>query len=153
MKRTGMTADLPRRMCGTRTTSGLVIGADLHQVAAARRWAANATRATPRLSRPVALVTSELVTNALVHTASGLPGGTVRVELEHKPLHLVLSVTDDGPRPGQDPTYPAVPDLDPARPGGNGLRLVDATALYWEWDGCAGGPTTVSAFFERAAFP
>ncbi|WP_231640767.1 ATP-binding protein [Nocardiopsis sp. NRRL B-16309] len=137
-------------MCGTPTKSGLVLGSDLRQVGAARRWAAGATRSVPSLSRPVALVTSELVTNALVHSASGLPGGTVRVELEHKPLHLVLSVTDNGPRPDQPLTFPTIPRLDPTRPGGNGLRLVEDAALYWEWDGCAGGPTTVLAFFERA---
>ncbi|MFV2198615.1 ATP-binding protein [Nocardiopsis sp. LOL_012] len=139
---------LPRRLRGTPATSGLLLGPDLAHVAIARRWAAQATRSRPGLAEPVALVVSELTTNAMRHSASGLPGGTVRVEID-RTGHLELRVTDDGPLPGADATPPAIPALDPFRPDGNGLRLVEAVCAYWDWTQAPGGETTVRAVFSR----
>ncbi len=139
---------LPRRLCGTDTKSGILLGPDLGHVKIARRWAAQATRSRPSLAQPVSVAVSELVTNALRHTASGLPGGTIRVEIERTPLHLELRVTDNGPKPGLAATLPAVPELEPLRPGGNGLRLVEALCSYWEWKQHSCGAITVRAVFS-----
>ncbi|WP_236574570.1 ATP-binding protein [Nocardiopsis sp. FR26] len=135
-------------MCGTDTRAGILLGPDPRHVRAARRWAAQATRSQPSLAEPVSVVVSELVTNALKHTASGLPGGTVRVEIERTRLYLVVSVTDQGPRPGTRPTYPTIPRLVPDQPGGNGLRLVEGLCAYWDWEQTGAG-VTVTARFER----
>lgn len=70
-----------------------------------------------------ALLVSELVTNAVLHTG----GDDLQVDL----------VTADGGRMrcaviDRDPTHmPAVQSCDAARIGGQGLRIVDATARRW----------------------
>ncbi|MFV2195356.1 ATP-binding protein [Nocardiopsis sp. LOL_012] len=139
---------LPRRLCGTATRSGIVLGPDLHHIREARRWAVRATRARANVSEAVGLAVSELVTNALTHTASGLPGGQVLVEL-HRAARLELRVTDDGPRPGLPPTLPAVPEANPLRPGGLGLRLLEGVCAYWDWTRAADRRVTVRAVFRR----
>ncbi|MFV2196190.1 ATP-binding protein [Nocardiopsis sp. LOL_012] len=139
---------LLRRLPGTPTRSGLLLGPDLGHIAIARRWAAQATRSRPGMAEPLVLAVSELATNALRHTASGLPGGTVRVEID-RTGHLELRVTDDGPRPGTAATRPTVPAPDPLRPGGLGLRLVEAVCAHWDWESNPEGRTTVRAVFPR----
>jgi len=139
---------LPRRLCGTDTRSGILIGPDRAHVRVARQWASQATRSRTGLAEPVAVVVSELATNALMHTASGLANGTVRIELERTPRHLELRVTDGGPRPGLVGTLPAIPDPAPLRVGGNGLRLVEAMCSYWDWSQGTGGAITVRAVFH-----
>ncbi|WP_028649056.1 ATP-binding protein [Nocardiopsis sp. CNT312] len=148
MQCTSPPSALPRRLRGTPTTSGLLLGPDLSHIAIARRWAAQATRTRPGLAEPLALAVSELTTNAMRHTASGLPGGTVRVEID-RTGHLELRVTDDGPRPDTATTPPAIPALDPFRVGGNGLRLVEAVCAYWDWTRNPDGGTAVRALFPR----
>jgi hypothetical protein len=139
--------NLPRLLIGTPNMDGILIGPVLEHIQQARAWAI--ARVDEGLADAVALVTSELVTNALKHTASGLPGGTTCVEIERTDRHLVLSVRDNGPRPGERPTAPTSPSLNPLVPGGNGLRLVTHMALYWDWTGVLGGPLTVRARFAR----
>lgn len=66
-----------------------------------------------------ALVVTEAVTNALLHTRSGLPGGTITVSI--CPLdngHIRIGVTDQG-----DTDAPAP---NPHRDGGRGLHLIHA---------------------------
>ncbi|WP_150254462.1 ATP-binding protein [Nocardiopsis deserti] len=138
---------LPRRLCGTATKSGILLGPELGHVRIARRWAAQATRSRPSLAEPVGIAVSEMTTNALRHSASGLPGGSVRVEIERTPRHLELRVTDNGPRPGEEPSFPAVPSPEPLRPSGNGLRLVEALCSYWDWKQHSCGAITVRAVF------
>lgn len=77
----------------------------------------------------VALVlTSELVTNAVVHARTPLD---VRVEVE--PDGMRVAVTDQSPRlPGRRTYTPD--DL-----GGRGLHLVEAMATAWGADPCPGG--------------
>ncbi|MFD3688805.1 ATP-binding protein [Nocardiopsis sp. NPDC058631] len=149
MQPTAPSPALPRRMCGTDTTSGILIGSDTHHVKAARQWAAQTARARPGLAHPLSVVVSELATNALLHTASGLPHGTVRIELERTPRHLELRVTDNGPRPGTAATLPTAPAPDPLPAGGNGLRLVEALCSYWDWEQGPCGAITVRAVFPR----
>ena len=80
------------------------------------------------------LLTSELVTNAVVHAGSEVDltvmedGGRVRVE-----------VVDDDPRP----VAPAERGI--LAPGGRGLCLVQALAREW---GVRPGPTGKSVWFE-----
>ena len=75
------------------------------------------------------LLTSEFVTNAVTHSRSRLPGGTVRVVVAAKALALLISVTDDG----SDATVPAIRHLEYGEHG-NGLLLADAIADFWGYE-------------------
>jgi anti-sigma regulatory factor (Ser/Thr protein kinase) len=79
----------------------------------------------PGLAADTALVTSELVTNAVRESAPlpGQPG--VRVRLTALPLCVLIGVHDAAP--GIPAARPAGPDAD----GGRGLVLVDALAARW----------------------
>ncbi|WP_150241527.1 ATP-binding protein [Nocardiopsis quinghaiensis] len=147
--------DLPRRIRHTDPdTSGLVCGADLHHVKAARRWAMQATRTTLSAAHPLLVCLAELHTNALRHTASGLPGGRVRIEIQRRSRLFLLRVGDDGPKPDAQVTVPTKLSAGKAEPvlaeGGYGLALVEALALYWDFSGNEGGPLTVRAAFDRS---
>jgi two-component sensor histidine kinase len=73
------------------------------------------------------LLVSELVTNAVQHSKSGEPGGSVTVALCPGPAGLLIQVRDDG---GQ--SEPRVTGLSAdAAEHGYGLRLVDALAERW----------------------
>ncbi|OLT25793.1 hypothetical protein BJF83_22690 [Nocardiopsis sp. CNR-923] len=152
------TIDLPKRIPHTNPdVSGLVCGSDPEHVQTARRWATRAIRATPSALQPLVASLAELHANALRHTASGLPGGRVRIEIERRRRLFLLRVTDDGPRPGAKITVPeVVTTAGPAErealmaEGGYGLALVDAMALYWDFTGERGGPLTVRAAFDRS---
>ncbi|MFD0529893.1 ATP-binding protein [Kitasatospora arboriphila] len=81
-----------------------------------------------------ALVVSELVTNAVVHSRSGA-GGVLWVEVRRRHGTVRVSVTDggtaDGPAP-HGPLHP-LPHRPPVDAGdfGRGLRIVDALAARW----------------------
>ncbi|MEU2625491.1 ATP-binding protein [Kitasatospora sp. NPDC007106] len=81
-----------------------------------------------------ALVVSELVTNAVVHSRSGA-GGVLWVEVRRRHGTVRVSVTDggtaDGPAP-HGPPHP-LPHRPPVDAGdfGRGLRIVDALAARW----------------------
>ena len=66
--------------------------------AAARRWAGRCLPGCPAAA-DVLLCVSELVTNAVTHSRSGLvPGGTVRVRIAAAPgVWVRIEVRDDGP--------------------------------------------------------
>ncbi|WP_432035645.1 ATP-binding protein [Streptomyces cucumeris] len=99
----------------------------------------------PELFDEVALVVSELVTNALRHgLPSGVPGALtgsrgdgdgdpqVRLHLMHCPSRLVCAVRDlseDGPVAGE---------ADWAEESGRGLHLVECFADGWGWHPLAG---------------
>ncbi|MFE6385940.1 ATP-binding protein [Nocardiopsis dassonvillei] len=150
--------DLPRRIRHTDPdTSGLLCGPDPHHVRAARRWAMQATRTTPGAAHPLLVSLAELHTNALKHTASGFPGGRVRIEIQRRPRLFLLRVTDEGPKPGAQATVPTMSTTSGVEKselvlaeGGYGLALVDALALYWDFSGNAGGPLMVRAAFDRS---
>ncbi|MFN7148229.1 MAG: ATP-binding protein [Microthrixaceae bacterium] len=73
-----------------------------------------------------ALLVSELVTNAVLHT----DGDDVQVDLATADGGRMRCTVIDG-----DPTHvPAVQTRDAARVGGQGLRIVDATARRWGVD-------------------
>jgi anti-sigma regulatory factor (Ser/Thr protein kinase) len=73
-----------------------------------------------------ALLTSELVTNAVLHTSSGRDGGTVTVVVIDVPDGLMVEVIDDGnPRGGPEVRG------DRYAAQGHGLFLVEQLAADW----------------------
>lgn len=124
------------------------LGSNPANVEMARHWARCHSDLGLVQGSHLALVVSELVTNALRHTASGLPEGKVLIQLALVPARLVLSVTDDGPLPSCSPSYPQVQPLCPDSLHGRGLRLVTESVVSWEWERTAGG-TVVHAYFNR----
>ena len=103
----------------------------------------------PCHARPLTLVTRALVDNALQHTRSGLPGGTVRVVLDRtRPLLPHLYVTDEGPLPGPNISYPRRDDQAPC----SGLALVERLSVYWDfswsWDGHRIRALTLQVVFD-----
>ena len=71
------------------------------------------------------LLTSELVTNAIQHTASGAPGGTVTIVIVDVARGVLIEVIDDG-----SAGVPVVKG-DPFTPDGHGLYLVKQLAAQW----------------------
>jgi anti-sigma regulatory factor (Ser/Thr protein kinase) len=73
-----------------------------------------------------ALLTSELVTNAVAHSRSRLPGGTIELAVSANFAGLLISVTDNG----SDSKVPAI-GVSRGSENGNGLLLVDSLADAW----------------------
>jgi serine/threonine-protein kinase RsbW len=71
------------------------------------------------------LLTSELVTNAIQHTLSGGPGGTVTIVIVDVADGVLIEVIDDG-----SPDTPVVKS-DIMTPDGHGLYLVQQLAAQW----------------------
>jgi anti-sigma regulatory factor (Ser/Thr protein kinase) len=71
------------------------------------------------------LLTSELATNAVVHTASG-QGGTFSVAVHQDATWIRVEVWDAGA-----PTAPVVRSPDQRREYGAGLKLVETIAARW----------------------
>jgi anti-sigma regulatory factor (Ser/Thr protein kinase) len=96
------------------------------QVSAARKFVASTIGACHAQADTALLLTSELVTNAVTHSSSRLPGGTVDVVVAARPAGLLISVTDDG-------SADQVPVLSnkPGAANGNGLLLVASLADAW----------------------
>jgi serine/threonine-protein kinase RsbW len=72
------------------------------------------------------LLASELVTNAVRHSNSGTPGGTVTVVVLQTADGVGVEVRDDG----SDFSSPVVKD-DVLSTGGHGLFLVESVAQQW----------------------
>jgi len=83
-----------------------------------------------------ALLTSELVTNAVLHTGSGWDGGTVTVVVIDVPDGLLVEVVDGGSADGG----PEV-STDRHAAGGHGLFLVEQLAARWGFLRDGGGTT------------
>jgi anti-sigma regulatory factor (Ser/Thr protein kinase) len=81
---------------------------------------------TPAIDSDAAtLLTSELVANAIQHTASGAPDGTVTIVVVDVPDGVLVEVTDDG-----SDGAPVV-KRDAATTNGHGLLLVQQLAAQW----------------------
>jgi len=93
-------------------------------VSAARAWVAGFVPTTT--ADDVALMTSELVTNAILHSASRLPGGQVTVSVRAMDDMVRVDVVDQGAVP---------PDLTAPRGLGIGLPIVAALADVFGADG------------------
>ncbi|TQN27764.1 histidine kinase-like protein [Haloactinospora alba] len=150
---------LPHRLPGYSTWPQLDSSARRHggrfgptpdQVAAARRWVRTITALPPSEANDLDVVVSELVTNALKHSASGQDGDiTLRVGRLHTGS-IRIAVTDNGPRIGQDPTFLHWPEADPGLDSGRGLLLVSEMSRRVGVLGEVGGPLTVWAVLDRA---
>ncbi|MET8155680.1 ATP-binding protein [Sphaerisporangium sp. NPDC005289] len=97
-------------------------------VGVARRFVRDTLGAGHPVLDDVTLLVSELVTNALAHSGSGLDGGIIRVgigELPGRRLHVV--VVDDG-------SPHAIPRPRTAKPvdeNGRGLAILQSVAKRW----------------------
>ncbi|HUZ56483.1 MAG TPA: ATP-binding protein [Streptosporangiaceae bacterium] len=102
------------------------------RVAAARQFVRESLGGQPCTADAV-LLTSELATNAVLHTASG-DGGSFVVAVHRVPAFVRVEVTDGG-----SPGVPTVAGAPGARlaPSGRGLLLVERVAARW---GYRGGP-------------
>jgi|SRR5450755_1354310 anti-sigma regulatory factor (Ser/Thr protein kinase) len=78
------------------------------------------------VAETAALLTSELVTNAVLHTSSGREGGTVTVVVIDVPAGLLVEVIDNGSLDGG-------PEVSGDRYAaeGHGLFLVEQLAARW----------------------
>jgi anti-sigma regulatory factor (Ser/Thr protein kinase) len=94
-------------------------------VSVARAWVAGF--APGSAADDVAVMTSELVTNAVLHSASRLPGGQVTVSVRAMDDMVRVDVVDQGAVP---------PDLTAPRGLGLGLAIVAALADVFGADGC-----------------
>jgi len=92
------------------------------QVRHARRFLAQVLDGCPAADDAI-MCLSELVTNAVLHSASARPGGTFRVRAAHRAGALRVEVEDDG-GPWQTATTRDTH-------GGRGLTIVDALARNW----------------------
>lgn len=93
------------------------------------------------------LLLSELVTNSVLHSRSGEPGGSVTVALCIGPAGILIQVRDDG-----GPSEPRVSAV--AADGaerGYGLLLVDVLADRWGTISSPDGRVTWCRVSERAA--
>ena len=108
-------------------------------VARIRRFTADACRTTaPRVDADtVALLVSEIATNALVHGE-----GKVRVRVRPTATGLRVEVHDDSP------SLPARRRATPMDEGGRGIALVEALSSGWGADRTGQGKTV---WFELAA--
>ena len=108
------------------------------QVACARDFVRRVVKDCPVLDEAV-LLTSELCTNALQHSASG-NGGSFEVTLHRGHDSLRVEVCDEGSR-----TAPAVRSFEELSEDGRGLEIVGLIAHRW---GQGGDEYGRSVFFE-----
>jgi anti-sigma regulatory factor (Ser/Thr protein kinase) len=108
------------------------------QVAYARDFVRRAVGCCPVLDEAI-LLTSELCTNALQHTASG-NGGLFEVTVYRRDGSLRVEVRDDGAG-----TVPAVRSFEELSEDGRGLEIVRLIAHRWGQNGDEFGR---SVFFE-----
>lgn len=100
----------------------LTVRAGLHAPSIARAFIRCAVELLgTSASEDVLLLTSEAVTNSVVHASTE----TVGVSLWRCGEHVHVSVTDT------DPEEPAMQPEDPTRVGGFGVRLIDLLAADW----------------------
>jgi len=90
-----------QRTAGTRQRAAILGSVTIpgipEHVSVTRAFIARAIAAVPRVDSDAAtLLTSELVTNAIQHTDSGAPGGTVTVVVIEVPEGVLVEVVDDG---------------------------------------------------------
>jgi anti-sigma regulatory factor (Ser/Thr protein kinase) len=119
-----------QRTSGTRPRAGILGSVTIpgipEQVSGTRAFIARVLDRLPGVDRDAAtLLTSELVTNAIQHSGSGAPGGTVTVVVISVPGGVLVEVVDDGSL-----GTPVVKgDLYAAE--GQGLFLVQQLATQW----------------------
>jgi anti-sigma regulatory factor (Ser/Thr protein kinase) len=120
---------LDAALLGSRTVPG-----QPEHVADARAFVAGLLSGRRGCAEVAALLTSELVTNAVLHTRSG-DGGMVTITVIDTPDGVLIKVTDDGSR-GRAPAVSS----DPSAVHGRGLLLVQELASQWGY--CRDGART-----------
>jgi anti-sigma regulatory factor (Ser/Thr protein kinase) len=95
-------------------------------VGEARRFVARAIGDAHAHLDTALLLTSELTTNAITHSRSGLPGGTLELIVAAKAASLLVSVIDNG----SDAGLPQAGNS-PGEESGNGLVLVESLSDDW----------------------
>ena len=120
----------------------LVLPGRPESAAAARDFAAKALAGYPSAGDAITAL-NEMVTNAVQHSRSGLPGGTLEVRLTVTEASVLAEVADDGPL-----GVPAVTSRESFERG-RGLVLVEAltrawgsagNGLWWFWLPLGGDP-------------
>jgi len=102
------------------------------QIGHARRFVGRVLDGNP-LAQDAALLTSELATNAVLHTASG-KGGSFAVTVRQHASRVRVEVWDAGAA-----TAPLVRSPDQQRESGNGLGIVESIAARWGYLGDGDG--------------
>jgi hypothetical protein len=116
----------------SRTIADKVLAGRPESAGQARAWTARHLDGFPGLDEAL-VATSELVTNAALHSRSRLDGGKIRIKVEVTPgAYVRIEVRDDGP--GFDPGR-AVGAAGPDDESGHGLFLVSRLAEQWGTDG------------------
>jgi len=87
-------------------------------------------------SHAATLLTSELVTNAIRHTASGGPSGTVTIVIVDLPDGVLIEVVDEGSSAGTPVVRSGL-----FAQNGHGLYLVQQMAAQWGFLRDPGGTT------------
>ena len=103
----------------------LRIAGQRRYVAQARAFVAASLGSGHPFLDEVVLLSSELVTNAVLHTDSGRPGGTITIVLLSRDDVVQVKVTDEG-----SASTPVVKD-EGLVPEGRGLFLVEQLADGW----------------------
>ena len=120
-------SELPRRLGGLKPPVFRVLPAVSESVGAARQLARRLIGEQNPVADAFVLCVSELVTNAVTHTRSAVPGGSITIVLCLGESGALVQVRDDG-----GASAPRVIDeLDPYSEHGRGLQLVAALADHW----------------------
>jgi len=138
-----------QRTAGTRHRAAILGSVTIpgipEHVSVTRTFIARALAAIPRVDSDAAtLLTSELVTNAIQHTDSGAPGGTVTVVVIEVADGVLVEVVDDG-----SAETPVVKGSWCAAEG-QGLFLVQYLAARW---GFLRDPAGTTVWFHLQASP
>ncbi|MFF3380793.1 ATP-binding protein [Streptomyces sp. NPDC002680] len=112
------------------------------EISRARRWTRDILRDSP-MANDAELIVSELSTNAVLHTASGLEAGSFHLALAVSAQVIALSVTDDG----GTGTAPKVEHRDQDAEHGRGLGMVNALAHRVVVHDSQGGYTVTAELF------
>src|SRR6516165_3194190 len=138
-----------QRTAGTRQRAAILGSVTIpgipEHVSVTRAFIARTIAAVPRVDSDAAtLLTSELVTNAIQHTDSGAPGGSVTVVVIEVTDGLLVEVVDDG-----------LADTPVVRGSwytaeGQGLFLVEQLAARW---GFLRDPAGTTVWFHLQAAP
>ena len=143
----GPTARLGARQMAA-VLGSLTIPGRPDRVSGARAFIARTLAASSRGRRidseAATLLTSELVTNAILHTMSGRDEGTVTIVVVDVPDGVLIEVIDDG-----SPETPVVKG-DLFAPDGHGLFLVQQMAAQW---GYLRDPAGTTVWFHLVAEP